>query len=128
MVYQAVRDGFPAKAAAVVGAYTDQAAMLDAQPQMKPVVEKLWAKEIWAKALERRSALSWPDRLRVPILIQHGGVDQSVNALQAIHLAERLQQLDREYQLIVYAGDNHVLTRHREDRDAAVVRWFRDHP
>src|SRR4051794_26356565 len=45
MVYQALRDGFSAKAAAVIGAFTDQAQMLDAQPQMKPMVEKLWNKE-----------------------------------------------------------------------------------
>lgn len=41
MVFQALRDGFPAKAAAVVGAHTDQLAMLETQPEVKPLVEKL---------------------------------------------------------------------------------------
>ncbi|MEO8126020.1 MAG: prolyl oligopeptidase family serine peptidase [Bryobacteraceae bacterium] len=127
MTYQAIREGFPARAAAVVGAYTDQAALLDGQPQLKQLTDKLWAREKPDEALQRRSARRWPEKISIPILIQHGAADQSVNPLQSIQMAGKLQELHRPYQLVVYDDDGHVLTRNREQRDSAVIAWFRIH-
>lgn len=127
MVYQAIRDGFPARAAAVVGAYTDQAEVLQTQPQFQPLAESLWGRTNWDAALERRSAIRWADRLKVPLLILHGSADKSISPSHALKLASRFQELGQPYQLIIYAGDNHVLTRHREQRERAVIGWFREH-
>ena len=44
MTYQAMRYGFPARAAAVTGASTDQAEMLDKAPEMRPIMEAIWLK------------------------------------------------------------------------------------
>lgn len=61
--------------------------------------------------------LRWAERLEVPLSIQHGWQDR-LNSTPALRLAMRLQELNSPYQLI-------VLTRHREQRDRAVVEWFR---
>src|SRR5690349_11809176 len=42
MVYQAIRDRFPARAAAVFGGFTDLHAMLTASPQLMAMAPKIW--------------------------------------------------------------------------------------
>ncbi len=126
MVYQALRDGFPARAAAVIGAYTDQVATLELQSEMKPVVEKLWSGEKWDQAIERRSAIRWADKIKVPILIMHGGMD-SLTPLHSLRMATKLQELGKPYQLMIFEGDGHVLPRHREARHKAAIEWFKGH-
>ena len=77
MVYQALRDGFPARAAAVWGAFTDLVPLLlPSSPQAK------YAAKIWPDIernrdaiVERRSAIRWADRIRTPVLIMHGTAD-----------------------------------------------------
>lgn len=44
--------------------------------------------------------------------------------LHALRLAERLQQLGRTYELVVYGGDDHILSRNREERDRRAAAWF----
>jgi hypothetical protein len=44
-----------------------------------------------------------------------------------INLAQRLQKLGRVYELVVYAGDNHILSNNKEDRDRRALGWFKRH-
>jgi len=74
MAYQALRDGFPARAAAVWGAFTDLAPVIESGPQAR------YAPMIWPDLAEnreaivaRRSAMQWAERIRTPVLIMHGG-------------------------------------------------------
>ena len=45
--------------------------------------------------------------------------DKSVSAAQSLLLAQQLQRLGRVYELVVYAEDNHDLTRNQEDIERA---------
>jgi dipeptidyl aminopeptidase/acylaminoacyl peptidase len=65
--------------------------------------------------------------LNVPLLIMHGGGDRSVNPEHSLNLAQRLQKLGRVYELVVYAGDNHILSNNKEDRDRRTAGWFKRH-
>ena len=133
MTYQALRDGFPAKAAAVIGAFTDLQALFDEHaadpPERRLRPERLWPDYQTRKSeiLTRRSALQWPEKINAPILILHGGADASVSPLQALRLAEKLQVLGKPYELLIYAGDNHLLFHNRHDGDRRVVLWFKTH-
>ena len=128
MTYMAIRDGFPIRAAAVVGAFSDFGALVDATPRLLPVVKGIWPdydkrrEEISAS----RSAIQWPEKLDVPLLILHGAKDRSVDPAQSIKLASKLQELGKEYELVIRSGGNHSITQWRE-RDAAVIDWFRRH-
>jgi len=128
MTYQAIRDRFPARAAAVFGGFTDLHAMLAASPQMMSVATQIWPDYATSSASidERRSAVLWADRLDVPLLIMHGGAD-SLDPGQSLALATKLQQLKKEYSLVIHAGSNHVMSDWRVERDAMVVDWFRSH-
>jgi len=60
----------------------------------------------------------------VPLLILHGGRDESVSPTHALALATRLQALGKPYELVIRSGANHVLTEWREERDRDAIEWF----
>ncbi len=129
MTYQAINRGFPMNAAAVFGAFTDMQELLDTHPHQYPVsmLDKIWP-NYEARKMEiakARSAISWPERLNVPILLMHGGQDKSVNPTQSLALAQELQKLGRVYELIIYAEDNHSLSKNQEERDRRTIGWFK---
>jgi dipeptidyl aminopeptidase/acylaminoacyl peptidase len=131
MTYQAIKKGFPMNAAAVFGAFTDLQEVIDSHPREYPqtVLSQFWLNydERKNEIVKTRSALFWTEQLNVPLLIMHGGRDKSVSPEQSLNLAQRLQKLGRVYELVVYAEDNHFLSRNHEDRDRRAVGWFKRH-
>lgn len=131
MTYQAIKKAFPIRAASVVGAFTDLQELVDSHPQQYPLamLNQLWfnyesrKKEI----ADIRSAITWPDRLKVPLLIMHGGKDRSVNPDHSLRLAQQLQKLGQTYELIIYAEDNHSLTKNHVERDRRTIEWFKQY-
>jgi dipeptidyl aminopeptidase/acylaminoacyl peptidase len=128
MTYQAIKKAFPIRAAAVVGAFTDLQELIDSHQQQYPLamLNQLWPNYETRKTeiFAIRSALFWPERLDVPLLIMHGGKD-SLNPEQSLLLAQKLQKLRKVYELIIYAEDNHSLTKNIEDRDRRTINWFK---
>ena len=129
MTYQAIKRGFPINAAAVVGAFTDMQGVIDSHAKQYPLTV---LKQLWPNYEERkdeisraRSATCWADQLNVPLLIMHGGSDQSVDTEQSLTLAEQLEKLGKVYELVVYAEDNHHLSKNEEDRDRRALNWFK---
>lgn len=114
-----------------MGAITDLAAFLKAtDPESK--LAKL-AKSVWpAYDSEKdaihasRSAIRWPDKIRKPILIMHGGED-ILSPLHSLKMAEALTELKRPYSLVIFASDDHILSRNRHTRDRLAVDWFNQH-
>jgi dipeptidyl aminopeptidase/acylaminoacyl peptidase len=131
MTYQAIRRDFPVNAAAVFGAFTDLDALIKFRPEVygPATLKQLWPDYEARKReiINSRSAINWAEQLEVPLLIMHGGADWSVNPSQSLALAQKLQGLGKTYELIVYAGDGHILTSNQEDRDRRAVAWFRKH-
>lgn len=91
------------------------------------MLSKVWTNYESRKAeiVRTRSASSWPERLSVPLLIMHGSADRRVNTTQSLILAQQLQKLGKAYELTIYAGDNHDLSKNQEDRDRHVINWFK---
>jgi dipeptidyl aminopeptidase/acylaminoacyl peptidase len=130
MAYQAIREGFPANAAAVYGAFTSLGDLIASKPdRYEPILHVVWPDyDADSKAiLHRRSALEWSKQLDIPLLIMHGGADESVDPMQSLRLAMALQESGSTYSLLIYAGDNHVLTRHHIQRDQNEIDWFKAH-
>ena len=131
MTFQAVKNGFPIKAAAVFGAFTDLREVVDSHPQQFSlgVLRKIWPdfEEQKDEIFKTRSAILWTDRLTVPLLIMHGAADKSVNPEQSLTLAQELLKRGRVFELLVYAEDNHILSNNREDRDRRAIGWFKKH-
>lgn len=129
MTYQALRDRYPARAAAVYGGFTNVAELTKPGGKFEKAAAMIWPDYAEKKAEidRRRSALDWADRIAVPLLIMHGGADDDVSPSHPLALAAKLQELGKTYELIIRAGDNHVLTQWRHERDAHAIEWFRKH-
>ena len=125
----AMRDGFPARAAATFGAITDLAAYLKEDARAARIVHAVWPdydarrEEIHAA----RSALQWPEKLKKPLFLMHGGADRQVSPEQTLQLALRLEELGRTYGLMVFPGGDHTLSRYQDERDQQAIQWFRKH-
>lgn len=127
MVYQAIRENFPMRAAAVWGGFTDMQVLLEQQPMMAEYAKQNWpgfGDDLQA-SVERRSAIYWPESFGVPVLLMHGESDGSIAVSQTLDLAGKLQQAGKLYGLIVFADDNHILHRSQLERDRASLNWFR---
>ena len=57
----------------------------------------------------------------------HGGADKSVDLDHSLNLAQRLQRLGKKYELVIYADDNHDVSKNQEDRDRRSINWFKRH-
>jgi len=127
MVYMALRDGFPARAAAVWGAFTDL------EPLSAPgaPLEKM-ALYVWPELATRReeivrsrSAVYWAEKINTPVLIMHGGADEDMPVSQSQRLDAELTRLGKPHDLIVFEGQQHVIGGRGAERDAAAIAWFR---
>jgi dipeptidyl aminopeptidase/acylaminoacyl peptidase len=129
MTYQAIRDAYPMRAAAVYGALTDLGELAAPGGKFEKAALMIWPdyEQRKVELSRRRSALQWPEQFSVPVLIMHGGSDTDVPPAQSLALAAKLQQLGKPYELVIRAGANHVLTQWRVQRDAHAVEWFRRH-
>jgi len=131
MTLLALKRGAVVNAAAVVGAVFDLEGALEHIKQQAPGIADLATKLIpdYTKrstaALSERSAINWPEKSNVPLLIIHGGGDDEVPVSQALAYAMKLSGLHKPYELVVYDGDNHEAMNNRRDRDARLVAWFR---
>jgi dienelactone hydrolase/uncharacterized protein YraI len=56
-----------------------------------------------------RSAVYWPEWIRVPLLIMHGENDWIVNPDQSRELYDRIKSVGGDATLIIYPGDDHAL-------------------
>jgi dipeptidyl aminopeptidase/acylaminoacyl peptidase len=128
MTYQAIRNQYPLRAAATIGAITDLAKYVEEQNWEEKTLTAFWSdynthkKEI----LEHRSVLDWHDEINVPVLIMHGAKDPQVKPDHALELAQRFSASAKAFQLIIFSDGNHILSgADTEERDRQVVQWFK---
>jgi dipeptidyl aminopeptidase/acylaminoacyl peptidase len=128
MVYQALRDRFPATAAAVWGAFTDLAAVMapgSSQAKFIPLIFPDLDERNREGIIERRSAIRWADRIRTPVLIMHGAADQDMPIEHSQRMAAELSRLGRTHRLLLFEGQPHRIGGRGAERDAATIEWFR---
>ncbi len=124
MTYLAIKHGAEIKAAAVVGGVTDiEQAYNEREEGMKRVIRSLIGmdKGEW----EKRSAVYWPDKIDVPLLILHGKDDWRVKVSQAEILSEKLKTADRVHKLVIYPKGDHGLSTHQSERNREIFKWFK---
>jgi dipeptidyl aminopeptidase/acylaminoacyl peptidase len=126
MVFQAIRDGFPARAAATFGAFTELGEITSSEQGAAT------AKAIWPdfaqrreELISRRSAIQWAERLSLPLLLMHGSADSGLPPTQTLRLATELAKAQKEFGVIVFPGGNHTLRQYKVERDRQAVEFFR---
>lgn len=119
MVYQALRDGFPAKAAAVVGAFRDLDSIL-ANPEWAAIGAQIWPDLAQHRAaiVSRRSAVQWAPKISSPVLIIHGARDSSVPPAQSLEMTKQLLDADKPLQLMIVENEGHTIDGRAAERDS----------
>jgi dipeptidyl aminopeptidase/acylaminoacyl peptidase len=131
MTLLALGRGAAVNAVALVGAIFDLEGGLEFTRRRAPGIVDLVTKLIpdyanrGSAALRERSAINWPEKVNVPLLIIHGGEDEEVPVSQALAFATKLSALQKPYELVVYANEVHEAANNRRDRDARIAAWFR---
>jgi dipeptidyl aminopeptidase/acylaminoacyl peptidase len=121
---------FPANAIATVGAFTDFELFIKENPALEKVSGQIWNDfEVNRKSItESRSALLWAEKINAPLLIMQGSNDRSVSPMHGLRLAQRLELLQKDYQLMILNQGNHVLSgKWTNERDRQIIRWFKNH-
>jgi dipeptidyl aminopeptidase/acylaminoacyl peptidase len=129
MTYLALKSGAPVNAAVVIGGPTDLALQAKHRPEMLRVYRALMPdfERRRTEHLRSRCALEFAGRFNAPLLILHGGADTRVPPEQALALAQRLLQLRKPFELVVYADDDHTLSNNVADSRERLVAWFKRH-
>jgi len=126
MVFQAIRDGFPARAAATFGGFTDLTPLTTTE-RGKAMTGAIWPdfEKRRTQIITRRSAIQWPEKINIPLLLMHGSNDGTISPTQTLQFASGLEKAEKEYGVIVFPGGKHVLMAHRFERDRQAVEFFR---
>jgi dipeptidyl aminopeptidase/acylaminoacyl peptidase len=126
MTYLAIKHGAQIRAAAVVGGITDlEQTYVEREEGMKNVIKELVGMK--DSAWRERSAYYWPEKINVPLLILHGEEDWRVKVSQAKKLSEKLKELGREHELVIFPKGDHGLDTHRGERNKKIFEWFAKH-
>ena len=127
MTLLALRDALPVRAAATFGAITDLEAYLAADPRAAALGPQIWPDFATRRAeiTADRSAITWPERLRAPLLLMHGANDPQVDVSHTLRLAEALRRAGARFAVRIFDEDGHTLTRNRVERDRTAAAFFR---
>ena len=123
MTCLAMKNNAEIKAAAVVGGITDiEQFHNERDERIKNMILELVGSDVveWQK----RSAVYWPEKINVPILILHGEDDLRVKVSQAIKLSEKLTQSGRVHELVVFPKGDHALSTHKVESNKKIIEWF----
>lgn len=75
-----------------------------------------------------RDALPVVDQIAAPVLLLHGSTGRLTGANQPLRRwTWRAGCLGKTYGLVMYAGEDHELSRNRADCDQKALEWFAAH-
>lgn len=128
MAYLALKNKIPVNAAAVSGGVTDLFGNAQDHPDYVANIYRQLIPDFDTRrdeAMRERSVVFWANTINVPVLIMHGGADERIGTARTLAFAQKLQELGKTYELVIYAGDDHNLTLNRIDSDRRVLEWFK---
>jgi dienelactone hydrolase len=128
MALQSIRMGLHARAAVVVGVPVDWQLAAKDNPTLTRIAEENWPdyKTNRDEAFRSRSPAFWADQINVPVLIFAGALDPAFPPRQPLLLAEKLAEANKLFELIIYANDDHPVSRHADERMQKTIDWFQN--
>lgn len=124
MTYQAIKKGAKLNAAISLAGMADLF-----ESQSEPMI-KLYEKlipgfaENREQALAERSAIHWPEKITIPLLLLHGTADEAIHHTQSERLAAALTSPSK---LQLYEQGNHALVRQWDDVLIRSKQWLEAH-
>lgn len=131
MTYLALTKTCKIKTAIIGGAPSDLTDVVAQRPKMDSLFSILIPNYHIHKteALQQRSVINWPEQLckDTSLLLLHGQHDDRVCSNQALQLNEKLQLLQRQSKLVIFKEDDHILSKHRYEKDQLILSWLKEH-
>ena len=130
MTYLALKAGAEVNAAAVGAGITDLRASIAERPEMEEKVYAPLMPDYVARKEEHltaRSAVCWPEKINVPLLMLHGDADKRVGISHARTLQVKLADLGKEVRLVEFPGGGHGLMSENEKVMREINGWFAAH-
>lgn len=126
--FQALRAGFPAKGVVANGVPADWELAFEHNERLRRLADEHWPefKTSATAAIDKRSAARWAREINVPVLLQHGSADQIVNPAVVLEFARKLGEAGKPYDLVIYAGDDHPIAQHSQERIERTISWIRE--
>jgi len=114
LTYQAIKEdieGVNIKAAAVTGAPTDLIQYYNDSiwGTQEAIKEKIGTPEENREAFVSKSPYYWPEKIDVPLLIQHGEKDKEIEVEHAVKLNEKLKNIEVDHELVTFPNGSHLL-------------------
>lgn len=98
------------------------------EPLPRQDIEENYARIFGASKEERekRSVLSWPEKLPkdAPILLMNGASDWRLDPRKSLRLSKKLLNLKIPHRLVMFEGDDHMLTQNWQESREIAVRWL----
>ena len=123
MTLLAIKNGADIKAAATVGSVSDLEQWYNERDEkLKKVIRELVGTD--KKEWKKRSAVYWPEKISVPVLILHGSDDWRVNVSHSKNLSYKLTEAGKEHRLVIIQNGDHSLSKHKKERNELILEWF----
>lgn len=122
MTYMACREDSRIKKAVIISGIADAVMSYEERADMEQVLKKLIGGTPKNEPMEyeKRSAVSWADEIRCPVLIIHSKLDEQVSFEQARKMVVALEEAGKEYKFVSYEDGVHGL--HPEDF-SIIMEW-----
>ena len=130
MTYMSMKNSCKLKTAVVGNGPIDLTANIKFRPEMETGVYAECIPYYWEnkdEELRKRSVVNWPDSMcqSTSLLILSGSLDKRTDPNQIDRLAQRLNQLDFDYQLIKKETD-HFFSDKQEELEQILIDWFKN--
>jgi len=129
MTYLALTRTDRIDAAVVLSGISDSFDTVTRRPDMEMYVYAELVPE-WGQdrqeALERRSAVLWPEKLNneTPILLLHGSADWRVHPTQALRMASALYEVNHPFRFVFFEGGDHGLSEYQQEVNLLTREWL----
>ena len=125
MTFLTLRNNPNFKCAVLVGAISNVEEYANNSPKLKSYYEYLIGTEKLEKELHKRSAINFVSELpKIPYLLIHGAVDETVSPNQSIKLAKKFDEYEIPHQLVLPKNGDHFLRKNRKEVDKLRRGWY----
>lgn len=113
------------KCAVIVGGISDFKNYVETNENRIAIYKNIFGEKDLEKNLEERTILNFVDKLpNIPYLIIHGKSDETVPVEQSIRMAEKLEELNYDYKLVLFEEGDHYIKKHRKEVDEMRRKWY----
>jgi len=125
MTFLTLRNNGNFKCAVLVGAISNVAEYAKSNSKLKNYYEKLIGQDRLEKELYKRSAINFVNELpKIPYLLIHGAVDDTVSPTQSIEIAKKFDEYEIPHQLVLPKNGDHFLRKNKKEVDGLRKEWY----